>query len=143
MDANNTLHVRVERRGHKYIWALHRDGHFHPVKFSAARVAVLVSPIDIMNTQPTLRDVETAARAIGLHIQVFNASTSREIDDVFEILGRERPDALFVGANPFFNERRVQLAQLAAFHRLPATYALREVAEVGGLMSYGSDIVDA
>jgi putative ABC transport system substrate-binding protein len=89
-----------------------------------------------------LRDAE-AARAIGLQTQVLNANTSREIDTAFEAMARERPDALFVGASPFLNGRRFQLVQLAAFHRLPATYSQREIAEVGGLMSYGANIGDA
>jgi hypothetical protein len=97
---------------------------------------VLVNPADATNTATTLRDVEAAARAIGLQIKVLNAKTSREIDAVFHMLGHERPDALFVGAFAFFNVRRVQLVQLAAFHRFPAAYALREAAEAGGLMSY-------
>ena len=70
-----------------------------------------------------MRDVETAARAIRLQIQVFNASTSREIDAAFVTLARERPDALFVGSEPFFTSRRVQLAHLATRHAIPAIYA--------------------
>jgi len=58
-------------------------------------------------------------------------------------MGRERPDAVFVSVTPFLNGRRVQLAQLSAFYRLPAVYAVRDYVEVGGLMSYGSDIVDS
>ena len=54
--------------------------------------------------------MEAAARAIGLQIQIINASTSREIDAAFATLARERPDALFVGGDPFFNSRRIQLA---------------------------------
>jgi putative tryptophan/tyrosine transport system substrate-binding protein len=105
------------------------------------RIAVFVNPADAgMETQ--LRDVDTAARAMGLHIQTFEANTSAEIDAAFKAFGRERPDAVFVPTGPFFNGRRVQLAQLAAFHHLPATYALRDYAEVKGLMSYGSNIVD-
>ena len=77
----------------------------------------------------------TAARAMGLQIQVHNADTRAEIDAAFEAIGRERPDALFVATTPFLNGRRVQLTQLAAFHRLPAIYALRDYAEAGGLMS--------
>jgi putative ABC transport system substrate-binding protein len=107
------------------------------------RVAVLVSPADAANTAATLRDVEASARAFGLEIHVFNADTSGEIDSTFEAMGRESTDALFVSATPFFNGRRVQLAQLAAIRRLPAAYALREAAEVGGLMSYGANIADA
>ena len=87
--------------------------------------------------------MQAAALASGLKIQVLNANTSGEIVAAFETMGRERPDALFVAAAPFLNGRRVQLAQLAALHRLPATYPLRESAEVGGLMSYGVSVVDA
>ncbi len=106
------------------------------------RIAVLVNPADPMMMETQLRDVDTAARAMGLHIQTLDANTSAEIDAAFKAFGRERPDAVFVPVSPFFNGRRVQLAQLAAFHHLPATYALRDYVEVGGLMSYGSNIVD-
>jgi ABC-type uncharacterized transport system substrate-binding protein len=74
---------------------------------------------------------------------IVRASTSSEIDAAFADLGRERPDALFVGGDPFFNDRRVQLANTAAYHRVPATYSNRELAEAGGLMSYGTNISDA
>jgi ABC-type uncharacterized transport system substrate-binding protein len=109
----------------------------------ASRIAVLVNPADRPLTENQLAELKAAALAMGLQIQVFSADTIREIDAVFETMGRERPDALFVAATPFLNGRSVQLAQLAAFHRLPATYALRESAEAGGLMSYGASIVDA
>ena len=69
---------------------------------AATRVAVLVNPANATTTETTLRDVEAAARAIGLQIQVLNASTSREIDAAFATFARERPDALFVGGDPFF-----------------------------------------
>jgi putative ABC transport system substrate-binding protein len=87
--------------------------------------------------------VELAARPMGLQIQVLKASTSREIDAAFATFVRERPDALFVGSDPFFNARRVQLALLAGRYGVPAIYSGREYAEAGGLMSYGSDITDA
>ena len=109
----------------------------------ASRVAVLVNPADAPLTENQLNELKVAAPGLGLQIQVLNANTTREIDDGFETMGRERPDALFVAATPFLNGRRVQLAQLAAFHRLPAAYPLRESAEVGGLMSYGASVVDA
>ena len=92
----------------------------------AARVAVLVNPANAANTETTLRDVEAAARAMGLQIQVLNASTSREIDAAFATFVRERPDALFVGSDPFFTSRRVQLVHLAARHAVPATYSQRD-----------------
>jgi ABC-type uncharacterized transport system substrate-binding protein len=109
----------------------------------ATRIAVLVNPADAANTEPTLRDVEAAARAIGLQIQVIRASTSSEIEAAFATIARERPEAFFVGNAPFLNVRRVQLVQLMARHAIPATYPGREYAEVGGLMSYGSNIADA
>jgi len=110
---------------------------------AAARVAVLVNPANAAITETTLREVEPAAHAMGLQIQVLNATTSREINAAFATFVRERPDALFVGPDPYFTSRRVQLALLAAHHSIPATYSVRESAEAGGLMSYGSDIADA
>ena len=66
-----------------------------------------------------------------------------EIDAAFATFARERPDALFVGIDAFLAGRRVQLVQWAAHHRVPAVYAAREFTEIGGLMSYGSNIADA
>jgi putative tryptophan/tyrosine transport system substrate-binding protein len=109
----------------------------------ASRIAVLVNSADVTNTENTLREVGAAARTLGLQIQVLKATTTRELDEAFAAIGRERPDALFVGSSAFLNARRVQVAQLAAFHRLPSTYTFREAAEAGGLMSYGPSIVDA
>ena len=109
----------------------------------AARVAVLVNPGNARNAETTLRDVEPAARAMGLQIQVLNASTSREINAAFATFVRERSDALFVGNDPFFISRRVQLAHLATRHAVPATYSARDYAVAGGLMSYGGNIADA
>ena len=90
-----------------------------------------------------MRDVEPAARAVGLQIQVLNAETSHEIDAAFATIVRERPDALFVASSPYFTSRRIQLVQLAARHAIPATYPGRQYVEVGGLMSYGANIADA
>jgi putative ABC transport system substrate-binding protein len=109
----------------------------------AARVAVMVNPSDVTTTESTLAEAQAAARAISLQIQVLNVNSSRDIDAAFETIARERPDALLVSSSPFFNGRRVQLVQLAAFHRLPTAYSLREFAEIGGLMSYGPNIGDA
>jgi putative ABC transport system substrate-binding protein len=79
---------------------------------------------------------------MGLQIQIFNASTSREIDSAFAAFGRERPDAVFVGQDAFYNGRRLQLANWASRHALPTTSGSRDISEVGGLMSYGVNIVD-
>jgi putative ABC transport system substrate-binding protein len=109
---------------------------------AVTRVAVLVDS-NAGNAEATAREVETAARSMGLQIQVLNTSTSREIDMAFASFVRERPDALFVGSGPFFIDRRVQLALLAAHHSVPATYQDRLNAEAGGLMSYGASLTDA
>jgi putative ABC transport system substrate-binding protein len=74
---------------------------------------------------------------------MFPVSTSREIDIAFSTFAREPPDALFVGTDGFLNSRRVQFVQQAAHHRLPALYSGREFSEIGGLMSYGTNIADA
>jgi putative tryptophan/tyrosine transport system substrate-binding protein len=111
------------------------------LKLGATRVAVLVNPA-LATAETNLKDVEAAARAIGLQIQVLNASTSREIDAAFATFLRERPDALFVSGDPFFMSRRVQIIQLATLHRVPAT-AQREFVEAGGLMSYGASVTGA
>ena len=73
----------------------------------------------------------------------YNADTRDDIDAAFEAMGRDQPDAVFVGTTVFLNGRRVQLAQLSTFYRLPAIYGLRDYVEVGGLISYGSDIIAA
>jgi putative ABC transport system substrate-binding protein len=109
----------------------------------AARIAVLVNPANTTNAETTLRDVEPAARAMGLQIQILKASTSPEIEAAFATFVRERPDALFVGNDAFLSSRSVQLVHLATLHKIPATYALRETVEVGGLMSYGVNITEA
>ena len=110
---------------------------------AAVRIAVLVEPTNPTSTESTLRDVEGASRAMGLQMQVFKVSTSREIDAVFEGFVRERPDALLAPISAFLMDRRVQLALQAAICRVPATYALREFVEAGGLMSYGASLRDA
>jgi putative ABC transport system substrate-binding protein len=110
---------------------------------SATRVAVLVNPANVENTESTLRNVETAANTMGLQIRVINASTSREIDAAFSSFMHERPDALFVGSGPLFTSRRTQLALLAGRYGIPAIYAGRQITEAGGLMSYGASLTEA
>jgi putative ABC transport system substrate-binding protein len=109
---------------------------------AAARVGVLADPTFTL-TESQMRDAEAAARAMGLQIQVLNASTSREINAAFANFVRERPDALYVGTGPFFASRRVQLALLAAHYGVPAIYGMRLFTEAGGLMSYGTSLTDA
>jgi len=109
---------------------------------TATRIAVLVNPANA-EADSTLRDVEAAARAMDLQIRVLNAGTTGEINAAFRTFERERSDALLVGAGPPFNGRRVQLVQLATYHRIPAIYAGRQNVEVGGLMSYGASLTEA
>jgi putative ABC transport system substrate-binding protein len=110
---------------------------------AVTRVAVLVNPGDTTATETTLRDLETAARTIGVQIQVLNAGTRQEIHTAFVAMTRERPNALFLGGDPFFTSRRVQLATLSARHAIPLVSQAREITEVGGLMSYGANVADA
>ncbi|MFZ1091366.1 MAG: ABC transporter substrate-binding protein [Xanthobacteraceae bacterium] len=113
---------------------------------AATRVAVLVDPTNVSVTESILREVGLFARGTGLKVQVLRASTSAEIDAAFAVFtssASERPNALFVSQDPFLNTRRLQLSLLAMRHGVPAIYSGREFAEVGGVMSYGSNITDA
>jgi len=107
------------------------------------RIAVIVDSADQINTETIVREVDAAARAHGIQIKIFKASNSREIDSEFEAIAREQFDGVFGGQSPFLNSRRVQLVQLAAHYSVPAVYSGREFVEVGGLISYGSDIAEA
>jgi ABC-type uncharacterized transport system substrate-binding protein len=115
----------------------------HDLVPKAVRVAVLVNPANAATAEPTLRDVQEAAPAIGLQIQIFNATTIGEIDAAFATFARERPDALFVAPDAFFYSRRGQFATLTAVNKIPAAYWDRDIVAAGGLMSYGTDLGDA
>jgi putative tryptophan/tyrosine transport system substrate-binding protein len=104
---------------------------------------VLVNPGNASVAETTVREVQKAAPTMGLQIQILNASTIGEIDAAFAILARERLDALLVAGDAFLISRRVQLATLTARDRIPVAYGGREPVEAGGLMSYGTDLVDA
>ena len=106
-------------------------------------MAVLVDPATPASIESTSRDAEAAARAMGLQIQALSARTSGEINAAFATLLRERSDALVVTGSPIFSSRRVQLVHLATRHAVPAIYANRESTDIGGLMSYGSNVEDA
>jgi putative tryptophan/tyrosine transport system substrate-binding protein len=110
---------------------------------AATRVAVLIDPANPAAAESQLRDVAAAASVMGLQVQTHNTGTSREVEAAFAGFVRERPDLLMVASSPFFNDRRVQLALLAAVRSVPATYPWRDFAEAGGLMSYGASLRDA
>ena len=119
-----------------------RLGLLHQLVPMAQRVAVLINPAETVIAETTLREVETAARAMGLQIQIYKASSSAEINAAFAAMAREPPDAMFVSSGPFFAARRVQLVNLASRHAIPTIYSNRPSVEVGGLMSYGTDRLD-
>ena len=106
------------------------------------RLAVLVNPSNATISETTVREVEVAARGMGVQVQVFNAGSSREIDDAFANLVRERSDAVFVSGDAFLTSRRAQLATLAARYMIPSSFSQREITEAGGLMSYATNIRD-
>jgi putative tryptophan/tyrosine transport system substrate-binding protein len=112
-----------------------RLGLLHELVPKAVRIAVLVNPANATVVETILREVQEAARVIGLQIHVLNASTSREIDAAFATLVHDRPDALFVSPDNFFTSGYVQIVTLAARERIPAAYANRDHVVAGGLMS--------
>ena len=119
-----------------------RFGLLHELVPTAAVVAMLVNPNN-PNAESQLKDVQAAAGTIGKKIHVLSATTERDIDTAFAILIREQAGALIVGTDPFFFTQLDQLVSLAAHHAVPTVYFLRECAMAGGLMSYGTSLVDA
>jgi putative ABC transport system substrate-binding protein len=108
----------------------------------ALRIAVLINPRYAASASATA-DVESAAHAMGLHARIFDASHSREINDAFTTIARDHYEALLVGPDPYFVVRRAQLVTLAARHTIPTSYNVRDFVEAGGLMSYGTNAVEA
>ena len=115
----------------------------HELVPAATRVAMLASPDGGFDPETTLRDMDAAARAIGLQVRVIHPKTSREIDAAFATFVQERRDAVSIGIGPFLLSRRVQLVLSATRRAIPAIYSGRDYAEAGGLMSYGTNISDA
>src|SRR5271154_350721 len=111
-------------------------GLLHELVPKASRIAVLVNPNNVF-IEEQLKDVDVAARAMGIELQVLRASSEKQIDAAFVTLAQNRVEALLVGADPFFNSRRDQLVALAARLSLPAIYELREFAVAGGVVRAG------
>jgi putative ABC transport system substrate-binding protein len=122
--------------------AAKRLGILHELIPAAGRVGVLIDPT-FPSAESEQHDVETAARSIGLEINVLNATNNRAIDAASAAFVRERLDALYVGSGPLFSSRRVHVVSLAMRHAIPAIYNVRQYPEVGGLISYGASITDA
>ena len=108
----------------------------------AVRIAALVDP-NWPITDPFVADVRAGASAMKKQVDVLHATTGSELDAVFTSFAQKPVDALLVGGSALANNRRVQIATLAAYHRVPAIYSLREFVDVGGLMSYGASITEA
>jgi len=119
-----------------------RLGLLHEMLPQAKAIAFLYNPKFVV-AEDQLRDVQEAARTLGLQVDVFHASTESEINAAFRTMAEQRIEALTIGGDPFFDTRRGQLLALAAYNGLPAIYQFREYAAAGGLMSYGIDAVDA
>jgi len=119
-----------------------RLGLLHELAPKANRMAVLVNPQNTISGEGTLREVPAAARLIGLSIDVLRASTSREIEEAFATMARERVEALFISGDGSLGSRSLQLATLATRHRIAASFNTRAFAEVGGLMSYGPNLAE-
>ena len=115
-------------------------GLMHDLLPKAVRIAVLVNPSNPGETGRPLEDVQNAARVLRFQIETFTATNSREIEEAFAALARERVDGLFIVPDSYFASRVVQLAILAARYQVPTVHSFREFAEAGGLMSYGTDI---
>jgi len=117
-------------------------GLLHELLPKAARIGLLVNPSNA-NVEGVTKDVTAAAATLGVQIDVVQASDSREIEAAFATLVRNKANALLIGSDVFFSSRRVQLATLTTRHAIPAVQNVREFAEVGGLMSYGTSLTEA
>ena len=115
----------------------------HEVIPTARVMVLLVNPADPALAEMTTKEVQAAARTLGLELHVLNASTERDFDAVFAKLIQLRAGGLVIGGGPFLISRSEQLAALAARHAVPTIFQYREFAVAGGLLSYGSDITDS
>jgi putative ABC transport system substrate-binding protein len=115
----------------------------HELMPTATRIGFFVNPANPPVFTAEMMEAEAASRALGVHLVALNASTSREIETAFEIVVEQRIGALLTSGDPLWTVRRAQLAALTARHAVPAIYAVRDIADAGGLMSYGASISDA
>jgi putative ABC transport system substrate-binding protein len=120
-----------------------RLGLLHELVPAAAAIALLVNPSNPLQTDAETRELQTAARALGLELHILNASSDGEFDAAFATLLQLGAKALVVQSDPLFTTRRDRLVALAARHAIPAIYGRREIAEAGGLMSYANDFADS
>ena len=119
-----------------------RFGLLHELVPAATTIAVLVNP-DYPDAEAQIKEVQGAARTLGLLAHILKASGERDFDTAFSTVIEQRAGALLVASDPFLFGRRSQIVALAARHAVPAIYQFRESAAVGGLMSYGTRITDS
>ena len=117
-------------------------GLLHELLHRAAGFAVLVNP-EGAQSQSVIAEVQTAASTLGAQLEILTVTSNRDINPVFAAVAQKRPDGLLISPDPLFTNRLVQLATLSARHVMPTIYSLREFAEVGGLMTYGSNFSDS
>jgi ABC-type uncharacterized transport system substrate-binding protein len=115
----------------------------HELVPTATIIALLVNPTNPTNAETLSRDLQAAARTLGLQLHVLHASTESDFDAVFASLPQLRAGALVIGSDPFFNSRSRQLVALASRHAMPTMYPFREYVMAGGLISYGNSFADA
>jgi putative ABC transport system substrate-binding protein len=108
----------------------------------ATLIGFLVNPTNPAS-DPEIRDVQAASRTLGLQLQILHASSERDIETAFANFAQQRINAILVAGDSFFLSRRDQLIAAAARHAIPASYQLREFVAAGGLISYGTDLIDA
>ena len=114
----------------------------HQLMPTATVIALLVNPTNPAIAESTVREVQDAARRLGLRVHTLHASTERDFDSVFAALVQLRPSGLVIAIDSFFTGRRGQLAALALRHGIPAIYQYRDFAEAGGVMSYGGSLTE-
>jgi putative ABC transport system substrate-binding protein len=105
-------------------------------------MGLLVNPTNAVAAERETRDLQAAARALGLQLHVLHASTERDFETVFARLVQLRAGALVIGSDLFFTSRSERLAALTVRHAVPSIYQFREFPTAGGLMSYGGSITD-
>jgi putative ABC transport system substrate-binding protein len=115
----------------------------HEMVPTATTIALLVNPTNLTLTEEVTRDVQAAARTLGLQLHVLNASSERDFDTAFAAMVQLRAGGLMIGPEPLFTNRREQLVELTLRHAIPTVFELREHVVAGGLMSYGSSLTDA
>jgi len=115
----------------------------HELIPTTSAFALLVNPTDLANVENITRDVQAAARTLGLELHILNASTERDLDVAFANVIQLQAGGLVVGTDAFFSGRLEQISALAIRHAVPTIYQFREFVAAGGLMSYGGNVMDA